>query len=123
MQELEELMKTLDVDASGTIDYEEFLAATMSVHQLMKEVRGCSRGGGAGVGWWWGTASGQGRGPAKGPDQPRMPPGWRGGGHCGCFFPRALCPADRVVKQAFIQVAHLCVKYKIPLPPARCRRT
>ena len=32
-------MKMVDVDASGTIDYEEFLAATMSQHQLMKEVR------------------------------------------------------------------------------------
>ncbi len=39
VQEMEGLIRMLDMDASGTIDYEEFLAATMSVHQTMKEVR------------------------------------------------------------------------------------
>lgn len=35
---MEALLAMVDGDASGALDYEEFVAATLSTHQLMKEV-------------------------------------------------------------------------------------
>lgn len=83
-------MKTLDVDASGTIDYEEFLAATMSVHQLMKEVRGCSRGGGVVVGCSGGGGGaprvGRGGAQPKGPTSHACRQGGEEEGSAGASF-------------------------------------
>eukprot|EP00887_Chlorella_sp_A99_P004796 scaffold4.g4796.t1 len=36
-EELQGLLAMIDMDANGTIDYEEFIAATMSVHQMNKQ--------------------------------------------------------------------------------------